>query len=221
MGNELFKAIRGGRLSGQNFFAGKNSSDDKKKFLNIMTQLHKTRIERIEKYLPRHPLTSESPDVRLEGWNFHLGTTVIAPHLAGGSLECEAAFDDDRVLDYRKVHDKCEEHMKKGQWSTKEALIDIREATRSDLIFLQGCDEDWGKQPFGTVLIRAPTASGGCDDDAPADEGGSGGGAAADADADADAGTPRRDPASDAGESGGGAAAAGGGGGGGGESGGG
>jgi hypothetical protein len=125
MGNELFKAIRGGRLSGQNFFAGKNSSDDKKKFLNIMIQMHKTRIGRIEKYLPRHPLTSESPGVRLEGWNFHQGTTVIAPHLAGGSLECEAAFDDDRVLDYRKVHDKCEEHMKKGQWSTKEALTDL------------------------------------------------------------------------------------------------
>ena len=81
-----------------------------------------------------------------------------------------------------------------------QALTDLREATRIDLIFLQGCDEDWKRQPFGTVLIRTPTVSGGCDDDVPDDDGGSGGGAAADADA--DAGTPRRDPASDAGESG-------------------
>jgi hypothetical protein len=106
--------------------------------------------------------------------------------------------------------------MKNDQWTTKEALTDLREATRLDLIFLQGCDEDWKRQPFGTVLIRTPTVSGGCDGDVPVDDGGSGGGAAADADA--DAGTPRRDPASDAGESGGGAAAAGGGGGGGDES---
>ena len=106
--------------------------------------------------------------------------------------------------------------MKNDQWATKEALTDLREATRLDLIFLQGCDEDWKRQPFGTVLIRTPTVSGGCDGDVPVDDGGSGGGAAADADA--DAGTPRRDPASDAGESGGGAAAAGGGGGGGDES---
>jgi len=104
--------------------------------------------------------------------------------------------------------------MKNDQWTTKEALTDLWEATRLDLIFLQGCDEDWKRQPFGTVLIRTPTVSGGCDGDVPVDDGGSGGGAAADADA--DAGTPRRDPASDAGESGGGAAAAGGGGGGGG-----
>ena len=64
-----------------------------------------------------------------------------------------------------------------------------------DLIFLQGCDEDWKRQPFGTVLIRTPTVSGGCNGDVPVDDGGSGGGAAADADA--DAGTPslRRDPA--------------------------
>jgi hypothetical protein len=106
--------------------------------------------------------------------------------------------------------------MKNDQWTTKEALPDLREATRLDLIFLQGCGEDWKRQPFGTALIRTPTVSGGCDDDVPADDGGSGGGAAADADA--DAGTPGRDPASDAGESGGGAATAGGGGGGGDES---
>ena len=93
--------------------------------------------------------------------------------------------------------------MKNDQWTTKEALTDLREATRLDLIFLQGCDEDrdWKRQPFGTVtvLIGTPTVSGGCDGDVPVDDGRSGGGAAADADA--DAGTPRRDPASDAGES--------------------
>ena len=35
--------------------------------------------------------------------------------------------------------------MKNDQWTTKEALTDLREATRLDLIFLQGChgDEDW------------------------------------------------------------------------------
>ena len=67
--------------------------------------------------------------------------------------------------------------MKNDQWATKEALTDLREATRLDLIFLQGCDEDWKRQPFGTVLIRTPTVSGGCDGDVPVDDGGSGGGA--------------------------------------------
>ena len=66
-----------------------------------------TRIGRIERHLQRHPLTSKSPDVRLEGWNFHTGTTLISPLHPGGSLEREAAFDDDRKLEYRKVHDKC------------------------------------------------------------------------------------------------------------------
>ena len=40
MGNELFKAIRGTKLS-QGFFAGRNLSDDKWKILNIMNQMHK------------------------------------------------------------------------------------------------------------------------------------------------------------------------------------
>ena len=66
-----------------------------------------TRIGRIERRLPRHLLTSKSPGVRLEGWNFHIDTTLISPLHPGGSVEREAAFDDDRKLEYRKVHYKC------------------------------------------------------------------------------------------------------------------
>ena len=52
-----------------------------------------TRIGRIERHLPRHPLTSKSPGVRLEGWNFHTGTTLISPLHPGGSLERETLRD--------------------------------------------------------------------------------------------------------------------------------
>ncbi len=71
-----------------------------------MPKMGKMRLERIQKYRPRHPLNKTHPKVKLEGRNWCRSATLVSPREHGGSFEGVATFDDAKVQEYIFAHDR-------------------------------------------------------------------------------------------------------------------